>query len=304
MNNTERLRQRLTQSKRQYNVHMYPSDVETDGNTSIFMLYVNAVEGSKYIGQRYNVIEGEEGVPTYRQAEGTVASRFSNNTRRIDTAIGLYMPNEITTSYTSDYGATNLGVAGDLAVGAYNVGMAEGGSKRELISRITDTIGRGLGNVAAGTTETLTGVNVQDTKKAMTFEMKNPYTEVLFNGVQNRTFSFTFRFIPRSQDEQREVKTIIETLKFHRAPEYVKSGVQQYSYWKVPSEFDIQFLHRGVENPWLFKISTCALTNLVVNHSGDGQFAIHDDGSPVITDVNLEFIELESLTKERIQEGF
>ncbi len=122
----EKVRSKLEQSKRQYDIHMFPSDLETDGHTSIFMLYINAVEGSKYIGQKYNHIEGEEGVPVYRRREGTVASRFENNTRRIDTAIALYMPNEVTTTYSSDYGATELGLAGDAASNSYNSGFAEG----------------------------------------------------------------------------------------------------------------------------------------------------------------------------------
>lgn len=309
-NSVEKVRQKLEQPKRQYNVHMFPSDLETDGHTSIFMIYINAVEGSKYIGQKYNVIQGEEGTPTYRRRSGTVASRFNQNTKRIDTAIALYMPNEITSTYTSDYGAVDLGLAGDMASHSYNFGIAEFGKDgiwkqiKEASIRTGESAARGGGNILAGTVGALTGINAQDTKKAMTFEMKNPFTEVIFNGVQNRTFSFTFRFVPRSVEEQQEVKNIVDTLKFHRAPEFVKSGFMQHSYWKFPSEFDIQFLHRGVENPWIFKVSTCALTNLVVNHGGEGQFAVHEDGSPVVTDLNLEFTELETLTKERIQDGF
>ncbi len=309
-NNIQKYRDKLEQPKRKYNIQMFPSDLETDGHTSIFMIYINAVEGSKYIGQKYNVIQGEEGVPTYRRRSGTVASRFNQNTKRIDTAIALYMPNEITSTYTSDYGATDLGLAGDMATHSYNFGVADV-RKDSIWQAIKNAAGRtgesalrGAGNVAAGTVEALTGINAKDTKRAMSFEMKNPFTEVLFNGVQNRTFSFTFRFIPRTPEEQREVKRIVDTLKFHRAPEFVKSGFMQHSYWKFPSEFDIQFLHRGVENPWIFRVSTCALTNLVVNHGGEGQFAVHDDGSPVVTDLNLEFMELETLTKERIDEGF
>jgi hypothetical protein len=108
--------------------------------------------------------------------------------------------------------------------------------------------------------------------------------------------------IPRSRREQESVKAIIDEFKFHRAPEF-KYGSQS-NYLLFPSEFDIQFLNREGENPWLFKISTCALTNMNVNYSPEGQYASHEDGSPFATEMTVEFTELEILTKESHEQGY
>jgi hypothetical protein len=95
----------------------------------------------------------------------------------------------------------------------------------------------------------------------------------------------------------------VDTLKFHRAPEKKIKGIN--SIWAFPSTFDITFLNKeGQQNAFLFKLSTCALTDFNVTYGGDGNHASFEDGSPYSTTITMSFVEMEVLDKERILEGF
>jgi hypothetical protein len=263
---------------------------------------INVVEGSKYAGKKYKIVDSE--VPVYQQStSGSLARKMEGSTRRIDKSIALYIPNNIQTAYGADWNTTNLESVGSVFDAATSIGDLSGTQSWKSMWESAKTVAPdALLNTLAGATQTLTGINTKDAKQAYTRSISNPYTEVIFNGVQNRSFSFTFKFIPKSEEEQKIIKNIIDLLKFHRAPEIKYGNVNNYM--KFPSEFDISFLNKGTENEFLFKVSTCALTNMSVSYGGDNTFSTYTDGSPFFTELTLEFFELESLHKERHGEGF
>ena len=50
---------------------------------------------------------------------------------------------------------------------------------------------------------------------------------------------------------------------------------------KVPDSFDIQYMYKGTENPWIGKVSTCYCTGVDVKYGGDRYTAFEPT-----TDVN------------------
>lgn len=288
-----------------YKVLSFPEDIDVYGNQNIMFFNINTVTGSKYKGKKYNVVEStDQTTPRYQQENaGSLARKMGGGTRRIDKSIALYIPNNIQTAYGADWSTSELGIVGtviDAATGLGDLGTVAGW--KQAWDSAKTVVPNALVNTLAGVTQTLTNANVDDAKKAYNRTISNPYTEVIFNGVQNRTFSFTFKFIPKSSKEQEQVKEIVDLFKFHRAPEIKFGNVNNYMLF--PSEFDIMFFNKNVENKYLFKISTCAMTNMTVNQGGDSHFATHADGAPFFTEITLEFTEMEVLTKQRHLEGF
>jgi hypothetical protein len=129
----------------------------------------------------------------------------------------------------------------------------------------------------------------------------NPQLEVLFKGVNIREFQFDFLFSPFNEDEAGNVKEIIKTLKMHQAPEI--SGGTSGRYLVPPSEFDIDFIHNGAINKNINKISTCVLTQIILDNAPNGWSTFYD-GAPVQTRMTLQFKETEIITKERIVDGY
>lgn len=285
-----------------YEVLSFPEDIDVYGSQNVMFININVVEGSRYNGSRYKVVDGE--IPRYQQtSSGSLARKMQGSTRRIDKSIALYIPNNIQTSYGADWKTSDLGMVGTVIDAATGLGdLTTVAGWKQAWNAAKTVVPNALVNTLASATQTLTNVNVEDAKNMYMRTISNPYTEVIFNGVQNRTFSFSFKFIPKSQKEQDQIKKIIETLRFHRAPEIKYGNVNNYMLF--PSEFDIMFFHKNVENKYIFKISTCGMTNMTINQGGDSHFATHADGSPFFTEMTLEFTELEVLTKKRHEEGF
>lgn len=302
---------KLNTPKRTVTGLRFPSDIDTDGTGNIIRFKIALPEGSKYLsnGKYKKAIDprtGNASTTEYRSpnARGSIARRFSSNYVMTTTTIDLYMPPQVQSSYATEWASTELGAAGmavDAALGLYN-SNGFGDAWGKISNYFSDNAGFGVMNTAAGTVQALTPLNAKDTLAVITSTTENPYMEVLFKGVSNRTFQFTFKMIPRNAKEQQIVRDIVKEFKFHRAPEFKSDS--NNAFMLFPSEFDIEFIHRSNENPWIFKISTCALTNVSINHSPEGSYASHADGSPFATEMTLEFTELAIMTKENMLMGY
>jgi hypothetical protein len=306
----QRMRAKLEDNKRKQKILRFPETLLEEGAANVMRFQINLPSGSKYLanGDYKKAIDPNTGnaqTSAFRRQNsfGSIAKNFSENYVRTTTIIDMFMPANVQTSYNADWGQEELGIVGsatDAATGLSNVSSWDGAAS--AWSAVKNTLGESAIRTGASAIQSLSPFNVESLRKAATSTVANPYMEVLFNGVQNRTFSFTFKMIPQNKREQDAVKAIVDEFKFHRAPEMKYGG--QTNYMLFPSEFDIQFLNREGENPWLFKISTCAMTEFSINYSPEGQYASHADGSPFATEITVGFTELIVLTKESHREGY
>ena len=130
----------------------------------------------------------------------------------------------------------------------------------------------------------------------------NPQLEVFFKGVGFRTFQFDFIFTPYNEDEAQAIRDIIHQFKYHSAPSFTDNSVGRF--FVVPSMFDITYLFNGEPNKFLNKIlPSCVLISVIVDHSPSG-WSTFTDGMPVQTRLTLKFMEVDIVTKEKVDEGF
>ena len=206
-----------------------------------------------------------------------------------------------------------MGVIGAAAAGAAGVidalkrgdlsGLAStlGTAAKDLLA----TAGLGLGSEFIGT---IAGVDPEGLKgfaKKAFGQASNPYMEVLFEGVEMRTFTYNFTFSPRNADETEDVKKIIEMFRFHMMPE-LNGGSS--AFMTLPSTFDIHYMYQvspGVaeENNYYTKIATCVLKGCDVDYTPNGvkSFA---SGAPTQIAMSLSFQETEMLTKQHVNRGY
>jgi hypothetical protein len=118
----------------------------------------------------------------------------------------------------------------------------------------------------------------------------NPNMELLFNGVTLRSFKFSFKMTPRSEEEGKQVKSIIKTLKKNMAPNYVDT-----TYLKTPNVFELKYKKGGIDHPFLHKFKQCALTDININYTGENVYATYGDATPVSMIMDLTFKELEPI---------
>lgn len=133
-------------------------------------------------------------------------------------------------------------------------------------------------------------------------KVANPYKEQLFSNMGFRQFAFNYKFTPRNDTEYKHVQRIIKLFKYHMHPENDPTGL----FLEYPSEFNIEYLYRGEENTHVSKISTCALTDIKITYGNQDSFTTIQGtkGAPAEINMQLAFTELETLTNDRIADGY
>ena len=144
-----------------------------------------------------------------------------------------------------------------------------------------------------------------------TGQILNSNKELLFEGVNLRSFNFNFTFAPRSKDEGKRVMKIIRSLKKAMAPKAGKGytpGSDGYKgtggiFLNAPDVFLIKYLKGGKEHPFLNKFKPCALTSLSVNYTGANIYSSYEDGTPTIITMQTQFSEMNPIYAEDYEDS-
>ena len=116
----------------------------------------------------------------------------------------------------------------------------------------------------------------------------NPNLELLFQKPTLRPFDFTFKMSARSAPEADQIIKIIRFFKQGMAP--IRSASNLFI--KSPHTFKIRYIHDGGDHPFLNKFKECALKNLTVNYTPEGNYATFRDGKMISYQITMSFQEL------------
>ena len=228
-------------------------------------------------------------------------------TKRLSTAIALYMPTTVDVTYNAGYEEKEIGRLAGAGVAAFDafkcggINAAVDAVAKKLPERVDEAIFDAVDGIAPGAK----AIMFAKSGKVVSNRM-----ELIFSGVGKRSFSYTFKFLPRSQKESKDVKSIVEKFKYHMLPK-VEGDPGSSRTFVTPDTFDIEYRWVGNSNhnPYLNKISTCVLENMSVKYGGSvGYQAFEPDEKgntpPVETEISLQFKELEIITKARAEQGY
>jgi len=283
----------------------------------------NAAEGA-ILGAAAGLVKGDDGVGKiaagvggtlvgaglgYAKGKATVMAaeyaniEFSPPAKRLQEAIFLYTPQQLSVRYGMQWSDEEMDLAVSMATSpelanqlkAVDSQSKSGGGQNSDFGSLASGIGKIATNVIASQVLKKSG-----SLSAVTRSAGNPRKEQIFKGVDYRRFTFDYQFYPKSPEEAQAALNIIWLFKYHMHPEFKDATNFIYVY---PSEFDIEYFINGTENDKLNKISSCVLTEMNVNYSPNGVFSTFPDGTPTQINMTLNFVELETLTKERIEAG-
>ena len=131
-------------------------------------------------------------------------------TTRTDMVIALYMPATVEVTYNSAYEDKEIGLLGKAAS---NIIAAE-----NKVQATSTEFKEGAPEMARNTADTFaSGTKALDF--ARTGKVTTDRMELIFNGVAKRSFNYNFKFIPKSMEEAKMVREIINIFKFHMLPE-------------------------------------------------------------------------------------
>jgi hypothetical protein len=163
----------------------------------------------------------------------------------------------------------------------------------------------------------------------------NPQTQLMYKGIDLRSFQLDFLFTPKNQSEAKAVKNIIDKFTKASLPKVqgAITGSTSGQYFTMPSAFKIKFQFNGSnnntaagaalnaalgnlgslggaltnaltgnssngnENTYLYKVGMCVLENVSVDYAPNG-WAAYTDGSPVQTRLSLSFQEMDIMHRD------
>lgn len=277
--------------------HMYPSDLDAVENNQYgghkVVFYINVAGGGK-------ISKSDEGMSTIAMPEARfgefageiVAGDIAKHTeitvgspkRRLTTAICLYVPESLTKSYSVNWGIeSSNSMVNSAAMAQVALGLKNNNAVGVAGDVIKELAGKALLEKSAYAQKSV-GVGPGNSK-----------AEFLFSGVDFGSFTFDYRFAPRSSEEAANVLNIVRTFRHHMLPEFYGDANFLYIY---PSEFDVRYYIKDKENDFLERHMTAVLKGMNINYTSNNQMTTFADGMPTHINITLQFQELAMPSKE------
>ena len=261
----------------------------------------------KTIGKLKNRKNGSD-IVIGRPAPNSVLTGGLSTHTTVTGGVSLYMPPGIKASYSAVTGHKELEKAGMLA-GSISRMMAA----KSTEGAITEAL-KGLGgfaltaarDLAVGVGETMGLGDIDGAISKVTATAQNNFSEAIFEKINARSFSYTFKLIARNKEEAQDINKIIKFFKFHMHPELDMANGGRY--FRTPSEFEIHYAYNDQKNNYLHELSRCVCSDVEVSY-GDGDFQSFrqfdgEGAAPVEVSLALTFMETTVLTKKEIADNY
>lgn len=146
--------------------------------------------------------------------------------------------------------------------------------------------------------------------------IRDPQMFFTYSLPKPRTYSYSYIFAPKNQEELLSIYNIIKLLKYCAAPGYSKSNSidaklanTEHSYYQLPAKFRIKFYTDSSENVWLGKTKLLGLTNIETSIPRGTSFIVNDynyasGNAPRLIGLTLTFTELSIVDRIDINSGY
>jgi len=273
---------------------------------------INAVANQQVENFNNNILNKFGPAPS--SAKGTAGRSIQAEKPRIETgtAIALYMPPSVQVSYDVKYTDQEVGTLAMLGKDAIAAFQGQNGDTTAKLNAVAKALGQGgkegITNLINSSLDTI-APGARALQQIESGRVITPRMEMMFEGVGRRSFSYTFNFIPKSADEARTIERIIYAFKENMFPEYSNPNTRREM--NIPNVFDIQYMYEDRENGFMNKISTCFLEKMDVKYGAD-RYTAHEPTyarrgggpPPQKSEITLNFVEMETLSKDMIYQGY
>ena len=223
---------------------------------------------------------------------------------RLDTHISLYMPPTVQVSYNTNYVDTEIGAAANIAAQAFQ-DYQQGNATQDVINKSLKKLGpemsEGMVKMALGAIDMIPGLQgAQEVIDAQRGFIVAPQMELAFKGIAKRQFQYSFVMMPKSEEEAESVQNIVKAFKVNMLPTIASGDVRRQT---IPNTFNITYMYDGNPNQNLHRISECVLESMNVSYGGD-RYKAYEGGRPVVTNMTLNFKELDLISRSKAEQGY
>jgi len=208
-------------------------------------------------------------------------------------SIGLYIP-ELQDSVDPVWTEKDLMIAGNLQEMSSNIAAGNLDGSLATAGGVATILG---GKALAKQVDNITskiGITDSATDLASFASRKTPNQKrtLLFDGMNLRTFSFSWKFIPKNEAELNAIYKIIHMLKVQSLP----SLAMGKSMFTFPDPIRISF--HNVDTDKFPKINECVIDNIKVNYTPDRALQLFRTGAPVSVNFDMSVKELDVIVRE------
>jgi hypothetical protein len=186
----------------------------------------------------------------------------------------IFLPKQINVTYNVGWKETELNILGNA------VKSVENAAKGLLPGGIADA--------------------AIDSVKLLNREALNPFSELMFENVQRRSYNVSFDLIPKNPDESVIIVDFVKFLKTNMTPAISpNTGTLVLTY---PNYFKVRYLKNGLDNPFMVQRAYSVLSSLNVDYMSVP--GIRRDGSPFMVRVDATFTEIEPIFRQMAERGY
>ena len=225
----------------------------------------------------------------------------------------LYMPQDVQTETKGNWQGksfSNLGKLGLQAGTNFNADLNEYDVGTGMTNAIKALI-TGAINQVPGVGGNLT---LNDTLGVTDGVMLNPNVEVLFDSPELREFSLKFKMTPHDATEAKIIKKICNTFRKASLPFFEGGGsaiggtnnnyqapeIQGGNVIGVPMVCNVSFMTGSELHKFLPQYKQTVIQSVKVNYTPDGAYSTYAGGSPVATELVVQFLETKLIFAEEI----
>lgn len=208
-----------------------------------------------------------------------------------DLIIYLYAPNVPNNSPNVAYSTKNTGnvTRALLDSGYFSADFVKG-----LTAEGAEALGKLRQALSLGT---------KDLKKRQVY---NPQQEIIFEGMEFRSYDMTFQMRPQSATEAQIIQDIVWGFKTAMLPDTFQNNTAgkvgssfSENYYNMPNTVQVEW-HGRIKGQ-LDGFLPSFITACNVTYNGSNKMETFEDGMPLVVDMTLSFQEYQMLTQERYQ---
>lgn len=275
--------------------YQYPRDLGSGTKGHVVQFSINEIQPITYEEAKtfITAIDSVEGlkkqfnsVKDFFSGDAQKTLNFKPKKKRKVSTVSLYIPDTLNFQYNAGYGNLSLqDVANEVAVKASGSGVP-----------ILNTLGK-MGSLGLSVAQSNAAKLALSTQGLAI----NPQQQLLFDGIDFRTYQMAFTFTPYTRQEAEAVRQIVKLFRYHAAPQITTTGAGMF--FVPPSTFDLDFLFNGQRNNNITKVTESVIESIDVNYAPNG-WAAYDNGAPVQTTLTMNFKEIELVDKDKINAGY
>lgn len=202
--------------------------------------------------------------------------------------IKLPLPNQLKDHMAVDYSTPSLGAGyGGAAEQLTNSPMSNPGAG------LLGLMEQGLQGGALEAVKNVGGGRAYEAVSQLSGVAVNPFLSVVFKSPTFKPHSFSWRFIPKSEQESGNIRDIVKLLQYNMLPGLNQGSGLLFSY---PSIVKIGLFP---SDEFLYRFKPCVIKSVNVNYSpGNAPSFYKRLNAPTIVEVSVDLLEIEYWTRE------